>query len=82
MHLLTFSTGLDYIQKSMKRQESKQEEDVEYDFAKRPRRASAAVEMSGKPASPFPSCVSMKSDASMDWQDKFCQGQTSTREKF
>ncbi|KAL6462262.1 hypothetical protein MHYP_G00286840 [Metynnis hypsauchen] len=64
----------------MKRQEPKQDEEVKDDFAKRPRRTSteSEVEVSGKPASPVSSCVSMKSDASMDWQDKFCQGQTST----
>ncbi|XP_036418605.1 NACHT, LRR and PYD domains-containing protein 12-like [Colossoma macropomum] len=62
----------------MNRQESKQEEDVEDDFAKRPRRTSTVVEMPEKPASPVPSFASMKNEASMDWQDKFCQGQTST----
>ncbi|XP_037389787.1 NACHT, LRR and PYD domains-containing protein 12-like [Pygocentrus nattereri] len=64
----------------MKRQESKQDAEVKDDYAKRSRRTSSEseVEVSGKPASPVSSCVSMKSDASMDWQDKFCQGQTST----
>ncbi|XP_027031788.2 NACHT, LRR and PYD domains-containing protein 3-like isoform X1 [Tachysurus fulvidraco] len=63
----------------MKRQNFNQRGEKEDGFAKQPRRLSSevAVKMAERPGSPSPSCLSLKSNASMDCAYVFSQGETS-----
>ncbi|XP_058232268.1 NACHT, LRR and PYD domains-containing protein 3-like isoform X2 [Hemibagrus wyckioides] len=63
----------------MKRQDSNQRGEKEDGFTKQPRYIppDVAVKMTERPGSPAPSCLSLKSDASMDCAYVFSQGETS-----
>ncbi|GAA6104828.1 NACHT, LRR and PYD domains-containing protein 3-like isoform X1 [Tachysurus ichikawai] len=67
----------------MKRQNLNNRGEKEDGFAKQPRRLSSevAVKMAQRPASPAPSCLSMKSNASMDCAYVFSQGDKSNRKR-